>query len=31
MQLAESEVYLIGLKMGDIVVYRKDIDKIEVL
>jgi len=26
MQLTESEVYSTGLRMGDIVIYRKDID-----
>jgi len=31
MQLTESEVYSTGLRMGDIVVYRGDIDKIEIL
>ena len=31
MQLTESEVYSTGLRMGDIVVYKKDIENIEVL
>ena len=31
MQLTESKVYLVGLRMSDIIVYRKNIDKIEIL